>query len=88
MITKWKLYSNKFKNTSALDNIYDYKNNLILREYRNLFVPVDKNNNLKYFNYIIWANDENFKRMKKSNHVYIGGTFHHPMGYKQLIILM
>lgn len=42
LITKWKLYSIKFKNTSVLDNLYDYKNNLILREFRNLFVPVIK----------------------------------------------
>ena len=34
------------------------------------------------------ANDENIKRIKKSHHIFIDGTFHHPPGYKQLLLFM
>lgn len=26
--------------------------------------------------------------MKKTNHIYIDGTFHYPIGYKQLLVIM
>ena len=34
IITKWKNKSNRFKKTSVLENTKDYKNRLILRDFR------------------------------------------------------
>ena len=34
--------------------------------------------------YIIWANEENLRRIRISNHYFIDSTFHHPPDFKQL----
>ena len=44
-----------------------------------------KSNN---YEYIIWINSENLKRIRKSKHIFIDGTFHHPPDFKQMIIIM
>ena len=42
----------------------------------------------KNLEYVIWANNENIARMRKSNYYFIDGTFHHLIDYKQLLIIM
>ena len=86
IITNWKNKSNRFNKASVLDNKFDYNNRLIFREFRSILVEHKK----KYMNleYIIWANDENIQRIRKSHHLYIDGTFHHPKEFSQMIIIM
>ena len=47
-----------------------------------------KKKNSNDYEYIIWLNTENLKRIRKSKHIYIDGTFDHPPEFKQMIIIM
>ena len=88
IITKWRNNSNRFTKLSVWDNIYDFDNRLILKEFRSIFDSSEQNKSPKQYEFIIWANDENIKRLGKSNHYYIDCTFHHPKEYNQLLIIM
>ena len=88
IITKWKLKTNRFKKISVLDNPKDYNNRLILREYRTIYTQEEKKKEPQKIEYIIWANEENLRRIRISNHYFIDSTFHHPVEYKQLLIIM
>ena len=68
--------------------MFDYQNRLILREFRSIYKQKDPNIKIKSLEYIIWRNEENLKRLRKSKHFYIDETFHHPKEFKQLLILM
>ena len=87
IITKWKYTSDKFNKSTVLKNMFDYDNRLILREFRNIILEPEKcSKKPLILEYIIWGNDENIKRIRKSNYLYIDGTFHHPPEYQQLLI--
>ena len=88
LINNWRIHSNRFTKLSIFDNKYDYENRLILREYR--VIPVEENNKKANasFEYVIYGNNENIARMRKSNHFFIDGTFHHPSDFSQLLIIM
>ena len=73
--------------TVTLENKYDYSTHAIFREFRAILIET-KNKNYKNLEYIIWANDENLQRIRKSFHLYIDETFHHPKDFKQMIIIM
>lgn len=88
IITKWKNTTNRFTKSTIWDNLYDYQNRLILRDFRSVYKQIDPKKKLKSLEYIIWGNDENIKRINKSKHFYIDATFHHPKDFKQLLILM
>ena len=77
IITKWKNNSNKFNKATLWDNQFDYQKRLILREFRILYKQKDGKNKIKNLEYIIWANEENIKRIRKSKHYYLDSTFHH-----------
>ena len=87
IITNWKKNSIRFTKYSVLENKFDYNDRIIFREFRSILIENGKNN-YKNLEYIIWANDENIQRIRKSNHLYIDGTFHHPKEFKQLLIIM
>ena len=87
IINNWKMKTNKFTKYSIFDNKYDYMGQLILREYRYIYSPFKKKKN-KFNEFIIWCNDENLNRIRKSKNIFIDGTFHHPPGFYQLIIIM
>ena len=40
------------------------------------------------YEYIIWINTENLKRIRKSKHIFIDGTFHYSPYFKQMIVIM
>ena len=88
IITKWKNKSNRFKKTRVLENPKDYNNRLILREFRTLYLNISNKKEPEKIEYIIWANDENLRRIRISNHLFIDSTFHHPSEFKQLLIIM
>ena len=71
IITKWKNNSLYFTKFTCLKNQFDYNNNLILREFLivNSESVINKNN--LQLDYIIWCNNENLKRIRKSHHLYI-----------------
>ena len=82
IISNWKKNSYKFTKASVLYNKYDYEQRLILREFKTISVQTEKKNKPLNYEYIIWANDENKNRICKSNHLFIDGTFHHPIEFK------
>ena len=88
IITKWKNKSNRFSKATVWDNTTDYQERLILREFRIIFENKGDNKKSKSYEYIIWANEENINRIRKSNHLYIDCTFHHPKEFKELLIVM
>ena len=51
-------------------------------------IQTGKKNNPENYEYVIRANDENLNRISKSNHLFFGGTFHHPVNFTQLLIIM
>ena len=88
IITKWKISTNRFNKSTIWDKMYDYHNRLILRDFRSVFKQNESKKTISSFEYIIWANEENLQRIRKTNHLYIDGTFHHPKDFKQLLIIM
>ena len=82
IINKWKNESNRFNKSTIFNNKFDYKNNLILREYRTKLGLKENSTTLLVNEFIIWANEENIKRIRKANYFYIDGTFHHPSEFK------
>ena len=61
-----------------------FDNRYLLREFRTIYDKSGDSKSMKIYEYIIWGNGENIKRMRKSNHYYIDGTFHHPKEFNQL----
>ena len=61
---------------------------MILREYRTKLGLKENSTTLLINEFIIWANEENIKRIRKAKYFYIDGTFHHPPEFKQLLIIM
>ena len=88
IINKWKNESNKFNKSITFNNKFDYKNNLILREYRTKLGFKENTTTLLINEFIIWTIEENIKRIRKAKYFYIDGTFHHPPEFKQLLIIM
>ena len=48
----------------------------------------DNNKSSLQFDYIIWCNNKNLKRIRKSNHIFMDSIFHRPPYYKRLLIIM
>ena len=88
IISKWKSNANRFTKSTVLYNIYDYQNRLILREYRCKYISTKNKTTPDLYEYIIWVNDENIMRKRKSKHYYIDVTFYYPAEFKQLLIFM
>ena len=80
--------SNRFTKATVWDNIYDFDNRYLLREFRTIYDKTDDSKSMKIYEYIIWEKGKNIKRMRKSNYYYIDGTFHHPKEFNQLLIVM
>ena len=88
IINKRKNTSNKFNKFTIFSNKYDYNDRLILRDFRTILKYKDNNNNVNSYECIIWANEENIKRLRKAKYYFIDGTFHHPQEYSQMIIII
>ena len=59
-----------------------------MRDYRVISIVENNKYSFTEYEYIIWANNENISRMRKSEHFFIDGTFHHPRDFTQLILIM
>ena len=78
IISKWRSKTDRFNKTTVLNNVYDYNNNQILREYRTLYIQIGNKSKPKKLEYIIWINNENLNRFRKSKYIFIDFTFHTP----------
>ena len=88
IINKWKNHSTKMNKFISLVETKDYKGRLIFRDFRSTLVYIETKKNPILIEYIIWGNDENIGRMRNAKNYYIDGTFHHPIDFKQLLIVM
>ena len=81
ILSKWKRKSLNFTKYSTFQKKYDYNNDLILREF--LFINnSNEKKNPNNYEFIIWINTENLKRIRKNKHIFIDRTFHNPPDFK------
>ena len=85
MISKWKTATNK---SSVLYNAKDYQIRQILTDYRSLYIELENGQDVVNIEYIIWGNDENIDRLRKSKHYFIETAYYRPPEFKQLLIIM
>ena len=88
LITAWCKNSKKFTKYTIFDNQLDYSGDQLLRDYRNFFNYEKKYKKLIGYEFIIWGNSENILRMAKSLVWFFDGTYHHPDGFEQLLLVM
>ena len=88
IISNWKCKTYRFKKESVLYNKKDYKNRIILKEFRSLYIYIESKKKFQELEFIIWGNAENITHMRLSHHYYIDATFHTPKDFSQLLIFM
>ena len=74
IITEWKKATFRFKKEFALYNTKDYKNRILLREFRTQNLYIESKKKYVILNFIICGNDENIERMRISHKYYINST--------------
>ena len=87
IIERWKWTSLRFTKYNAIENKYNKKGDLILYDYTNtiIYTSWKKTINAEYF---ICSTDPIITRIRKSNHLFIDATFHHPNNYFQLLLII
>ena len=88
IINDWKKNSNKFTKFIALENAYNQNDELILWDHRNPILYVSNKKNQILSEYFIWSHNQIIARARLSKHFFVDGTFHHPSGYEQLLIIL
>ena len=77
-----------FTKYNALENRYDKNNELIFWEYNNRAIFTSYKKNPIQSEYFIWTINQIISRLRISNHWFVDATFHHPIGYAQLLIII
>ena len=88
IIGRWKSNSLWFTKYNALENRYNKNNELILWEYNNRAIFISNKKNPIPSEYYIWTTNQIIARMRISNHWFVDSTFHHPIEYSQLLIII
>ena len=88
IISRWKTNSLRFTKYSAIENRYNKNEELILWEYNNSSIFTSNKKNPIPSEYFIWSSDQMIARGRISKHLFIDGTFHHPVGFSQLLIII
>ena len=88
IIGRWKLTSLRFTKYSAIENKYNKKGELILYDYSNTIIYTSSKKKPVNGEYFIWSSDSIIARIRKSNHLFIDTTFHHPKDFTQLLIII
>ena len=57
-------------------------------EYNNSAIYISNKKNPINNEYFIWASDQIIARARFANHLFIDGTFHHPINFAQLLIII
>ena len=77
-----------FTKYNALENRNDKNKELILWEYNNRAIFTSYKKNPIQSEYFIWTINQIISRLRISNHWFVDATFHHPIGYVQLLIII
>ena len=88
IIGKWKKNSLRFTKYNALENRNNKSGELILWDYENTVIYSSNKKNPLKAEYYIWSSDQIIARCRKSNHLFIDGTFHNPKDFSQLLIII
>ena len=88
IISRWKTNSLRFTKYSAIENRFNKKEELILWEYNNSSIFTSNKKNPIPSEYFIWSSDQMIARSRLAKHLFIDGTFHHPVGFSQLLIII
>ena len=88
IIGRWKHNSLKFTKYNALEHRYNKNNELILWDYVNTVIYSSNKKNEIPSEYFIWSSNQMISRARISNHLFIDGTFHHPINFAQLLIIL
>ena len=83
IIGRWKHNSLKFTKYNALEHRYNKNNELILWDYVNTVIYSSNKKNEIPSEYFIWSSNQMISRARISNHLFIDGTFHHPINFAQ-----
>ena len=78
----------RFTKYNALENRNNKKDELILWDYENTVIYSSNKKQPLKAEYYIWTSDPIISRCRKSNHLFIDGTFHHPKDFSQLLIII
>ena len=88
LINKFKDSSIKFTKYQALEDPFDSDKELFLRDHRLVFKEDFKHSNNQELEYFIWGNNLNIAHLRKSETLFIDGTFHVPYGFHQTLVIM
>ena len=88
IIGRWKNNSLRFTKYSAIENKRNKKGELRLFDYTNTTIYTSNKKNPITAEYFIWTSDQIISRLRKSKHLFIDSTFHHPKYYSQLMIII
>ena len=88
IIGRWKANSLRFTKYNAIENKYNKNNELRLWEYNNSAIYISNKKNPINNEYFIWTSDQIIARARIANHLFIDGTFHHPINFSQLLIII
>ena len=88
IISRWENNMIKSNKSIVLNQKYDCQNRLILQEYKIILMEDEENQEGIYYEYIIWGNEENISRIRKSKYFYIDTIHHHPYEFKQMLVLL
>ena len=88
IIGRWKQNSLKFTKYNALEHRYNKNNELILWDYVNTIIYSSNKKKEIPSEYFIWSSNPMISRARISKHLFIDGTFHHPIKYAQLLIIL
>jgi hypothetical protein len=89
IIGRWRSNSLRFTKYNAIEHKYSKINELIFFcEYNNCAIYTS---NKKYpisSEYFIWSSSQIIARARNTLHLFIDATFHHPVGYGKLLIII
>ena len=88
IIGRWKQNSLKFTKYNALEHRYNKNNELILWDYVNTIIYSSNKKKEIPSEYFIWSSNQMISRARISKHLFIDGTFHHPIKFAQLLIIL
>ncbi len=88
IIGRWKSNTLRFTKYNAIENRYNKNKELILWEYNNTAIFTSKKKDPFPSEYFIWSSNQMIARARLALHLFVDGTFHHPVGYEQLLIII
>ena len=73
---------------SAIENLFNKKEELILWEYNNNLIFTSNKKSPIPSEYFIWSSDQVIAKVRIAKYLFIEGTFHHPVGFSQILIII